>query len=241
MKERPILFSGEMMRAILDGRKGQTRRIIKPQPPPKTAAYSWLVSTDKKRDGCFVPRRAEGDDSWTAEQLTAAECGPPVRCPYGVPGDALWCREAIWLAHYECDDGEGGLDEHGLYVAPSTVWAPCDSLTSDGEPNVYYVATDDEPEDTDSCIWRKRPSIHMPRWASRVTLEVTEVRAERLQSITVEDIIREGFGRDDPRTSDVTLRSRFAAAWEAMHGVGSWNKNDWLWVVSFEVVSQPKP
>jgi len=185
MKERPILFSGPMVRAILEGRKTQTRRVVKPQP------------------GCD-PR----DD----EHLDMG------RCPYGQPGDRLWVREA-W--HTDERDLEYARAKHEDAMSDSPI---------------YYRA--DPENDNAGCTWR--PSIHMPRWASRITLEITRVRVERLQEISEKDAIAEGAdpylhpvhpGREGLRHVD-----GFRSLWESINGPGSWDANPWVWVIEFKRV-----
>lgn len=141
MKERPILFSGEMVRAILEGRKTQTRRVIKPQP-------------DSARNSVFVKSGFE------------TKHGYEIKCPYGQPGDRLWVRET---------------------------WGLWDTDPKDGpeRAKIFYRATDENRRDLRYQRWR--PSIHMPRWASRINLEITNIRIERVQDITEEDAKAEGL------------------------------------------------
>lgn len=181
IKERPILFSAPMVRAILAGTKTQTRRVIKPHPQMVT-------------DHRMAPW--EGDPAVLMELL--ASTGR--RCPYGQPGDRLWVREA---------------------------WADCDKLVR------YYADEDVHP------LRRKRPSIHMPRWASRITLEVTGVRVERLQDISEADALAEGVNvhpdhHGKPRTSIYSPVQAYRDLWESINGPGSWDANPWVWVVAFE-------
>ena len=150
-KERPIIFSGPMIRAILEGRKTQTRRIVKPNCLSKLS-------------------------------------------PYGRTGDRLWVRET-W----------GHNPEGPGYV-----------YRSDGDFDMKFHGD------------RWRPSIHMPRWASRITLEVTGVRVERLQDINEEDALAEG------------VEHAFRSLWESINGPGSWDANPWVWVVEFRRVSDGK-
>lgn len=186
MKERPILFSAPMVRALLDGAKTQTRRVVKPQPDS--------ISPDGM-PARFFHQRAIGS-------------GYPVqiRCPYGQPGDRLWVREA-W--------------------APKAIDPECTT--------VAYRATDDE------CNGPWKPSIHMHRWASRIDLEVTGVRVERLQDISQSDARAEGAPPSHPSIDRVSRefgyadfpRSWYAQLWEQINGAGSWDANPWVWAVSF--------
>lgn len=203
MVERPILFSGPMVRALLAGTKLQTRRILKPQP--------------RRVDG-GVPF---GDGpAWAhAEPGTAM-----MRCPYGQRGDRLWVREAFSGPHYRED-------------FPPALWSPSDAFWywADGNPSVGD--------------WTKpRPSIHMPRFASRITLEITSVRVERLQDISEADAIAEGCTRNHngyywggPHAVSglkqmATAISAYRDLWESINGPGSWKANPWVWVVEFERV-----
>lgn len=173
MKERPILFSAPMVRAILDGRKTQTRRIMKPQPEPCG-------------DGVLRPLITE--------------------CRYGYMGDRLWVRETF---------SDKGLPPGEVYYRAT---AENDGLTADEVANVRW-----------------KPSIHMPRWVSRITLEITHVRIERLMEISVEDAESEGWPGPDALN---TIRNAYPIAWyadlwESINGPGSWEANPWVWVVTF--------
>ncbi|NAP01990.1 hypothetical protein B1F73_15070 [Pseudomonas syringae] len=202
-KERPILFSAPMVRAILEGRKTVTRRACKPQPSPNAHTTS-----------------AEGSPmtSWweTGKDI--------VRCPYGQPGDRLWVREA-WQADAQVND-----------VAPREL--------SHGEP-IQYPADGASRQTGCSMITpgKTRPSIHMPRWVSRILLEITDVRVERLQEISRSDIRAEGLECPPELASDdvsPNYRDWYPAAWrelwESINGADSWNSNPWVWVVEFKRV-----
>ena len=190
-RERPILFSAEMVCAILDGRKTQTRRVVKPQPrdhgdqPPMPR---WGYSTDRKSSIVV---------SYPPDVFL------PKHCPYGAPGDLLWVREA-WADLR----GKG-------FGAPFAYRA--NALTHDGR------------EDADSKRCRTdfgvkwKPSIHMPREASRLTLRITEVRVERVQDISGEDSGAEGCQSG--------TRYEFALLWDSINakrGFG-WDANPWVW------------
>ena len=201
MKERPIIFSGPMVRAILAGRKTQTRRVVKPQPDSKIAdeAY-WNIGGFRLRD----------------------DAANPLPCPYGSPGDRLWVRETFSVEH--CYAG----------LPPSLL-----EFTSTG---IWYWA-DGNPHYGD---WTKpKPSIHMPRWASRITLEITGVRVERLNDISEVDAAEEGVrymgegeGYEDychgSGTWCTSSKASFTSLWESINGPGSWALNPWVWVVEFK-------
>lgn len=205
VKERPILFSGPMVRAILSGQKTQTRRIITPQPPEGQAIdrchYSstgWACCDDTGTRGCH--------------------CRDERRCPYGLPGDRLWVRET-WSASW---DGRPICN-----LKPSEY----DSLS-----RVWYRAENNRPT---YCETKWTPSIYMPRWASRITLEVTDVRVERLQDISEADAEAEGLARViDESNSPVppcTFTEAFADIWDKLNSQRgyAWGSNPWVWVVEF--------
>lgn len=186
MAERPILFSGDMVRAILDGRKTMTRRII------------------RKQDDVLGPKG--------------------VKMPF-VKGDVAWVRET-WSAPYRYAD-----------LKPRDRGGSC-----------WYWA-DGDPDHGD---WTSpTPSIHMPRWASRITLEITDVRVQRLQSISEEDALAEGFHRLKA-TGRIVLnrgdqyvgrywwnaKAAFAELWDSINGAGAWSANPWIWAISFKRVAQ---
>jgi hypothetical protein len=217
----PILFSEAMVVALADGRKSQTRRLLKGMPP---APNPWARNPgDQKHEAPYFDAiRPGGDkteknplgmtDQWCWWQIDDRMCAPIILCPYGKPGDRLWVREAWALvpaSAYRCS-----IDDHGAPI-PHRV-SPC------GQWWAVYRAGWER-----SAPGRWRPSIHMPRWASRVTLEVTAIRVQRLQDITDEDAIAEGF----------TSAMAFSAYWVMLHGAGAWNENPWVWVVDFGVVS----
>lgn len=211
MKERPIIFSAPMVRAILDGRKTQTRRAIKPQP---------TVSEQRLRE-----LGAWADDYTLSEQVNAAfQAGCiDAHCPYGRPGDRLWVRETWSIYDYECARRD----------QPEDVWVP--EKRSDlprpsslpRETRICYAA-DNAPGDEMVCY----SSIHMPRWASRITLEITGVRVERLQDISAFDALAEGV--IDWATGPTSPKQDYRELWESINGPGSWDANPWLWVIEFK-------
>lgn len=194
MSEHPILFSGPMVRAILEGDKTQTRRIVKPHPPASAPARIGTHDLDPDMGGGY----GFFDD----------EDGL-YRCPYGQPGDVLWVRETHWRLR-------------------------------DGSKSPVWYCADGEPPNTDERFHRKFPSIHMPRWACRLLLDVTEVRVERLQEISYADVISEGLTRwltDEQQTDSAhraAARKDFACLWDEINGKRApWDSNPFVWVVSF--------
>jgi hypothetical protein len=214
-KERPILFSAPMVRAVLAGTKTQTRRIAKF--PPTTSAF--VVSPE--RDGKWWPTN-RGD-----------YVGGGIVCPYGEPGDRLWVRETH--AQFAVGNRSG--------VAPQCV---AYRATCDEDGGFDYVNNGDEIMRLKVTKWT--PAIYMPRWASRITLEVTRVRVERLHDITEEDARAEGVEAMDGMFDEVELcriakiagssyedaRGWFAALWCQINGEDSWRANPWVWVVEFK-------
>jgi len=212
MKERPILFSAEMVRAILDGRKTQTRRVIKPQP-----ICTGTSGIDRFERGCL------GMDYWYPSS-PSGKIGifepPRYKCPYGVPGDRLWVRET-WL--------NAGVEIPGC--KPDEIWYRED------EDEAFAISC--EPHDQ-RPKWR--PSIFMPRWASRITLEVTGIRVERVQDIIEGDIRSEGvecpehdFHSGFCAGECSSLRGAFRTLWDSINKKRGyeWDVNPWCWVISF--------
>lgn len=217
MKERPILFSAPMVRAILAGQKTQTRRIVKHAHVAEADAWA-----------------GNGDGTWQLGvygEGGVAACMDLVRCPYGVPGDRLWVREMWCLAAPDRDCHLNGEPQ---------AWRP---RRDDGRW-AYYAATDDDVvnvDDDNRSPWK--PSIHMPRWASRLTLQVTSLRVERLQDISELDALAEGIeGRvvdgvlngEPGRYIVGTARDAFASLWDSINGERApWSSNPWVWAIEF--------
>ncbi|MBX5532678.1 hypothetical protein ISE23_28050 [Pseudomonas aeruginosa] len=209
-RERPILFNDQMVRAILEGRKTVTRRVMKPQP-------DFL--------GSMV-------DPNTPFKTLDAGLHARITCPYGEPGDRLWVREA-WAADAQVDA-----------IAPRDL--------SQGEP-IWFPADLSVRQTGCSMIskGRGRPSIHMPRWASRILLEITAVRVERLQDISEDQAEAEGtqgcvpycqspYDSDGAPACDcmnLTYKESFQALWSSINGAASWDANPWVWVVEFKRVT----
>jgi len=175
MKEHPILFSGEMVRAILDGRKTQTRRMIKNAGQVLSSAYK-----DHKLNIKIGDRY--------------------ISCPYGQPGDSLWVRET---------------------------WGICPDYNQ-----VRYRA--DRGMDAEAVGGKWKPSIYMRREYSRINLEITNIRVERLQDIDEADCQREGIYEGVDYSKGITYKTLYKNLWEKINGPGSWDLNPWVWVVEFK-------
>lgn len=205
MKERPILFSAPMVRALLDGTKTQTRRVMRDQP-----CMLW----DFNRGHLSI--RVRG-----AVYQAFSPSFPPVRCPYGQPGDRLWVRET-WAKPFDVPDAK--LEGRVTYRSDFRESHVLGMVRADGAM-------------ADRVKWK--PSIYMPRWASRITLEVTGVRVERLQDISVTDAIAEAVNvhqdhHGKPRTSIYSPVQAYRDLWESINGPDSWDANPWVWVVEFK-------
>lgn len=206
VKERPILFSGPMVRALLDGRKTQTRRAIKPA--PEVFDHQEPIRPEPRGGGAWIFMAYSDRPSY---QFATSDR----KCPYGVPGDRLWVRENIYQF--------GGPVEYA----------------ADGPPSFPRKLT---------------PSIHMRRAQARITLEITDVRVQRLQDITPEDAIAEGLTRrtgqletwwgngwdgDTPDPSACYFLSPvecYRALWNKINGPESWDANPWVWCLTFKRV-----
>jgi hypothetical protein len=208
-----------MVRAILDGRKTQTRRVVK-NAPTEPEAEAVMVHGAL----CFGVRGNPGTGRETFH-FTHGEEGEhnAFRCPYGVPGDLLWVREECWL--YGRWLAEGGVTATGR---PKRSFGLIGQQVRYENPGFHHVAYYGGAEG-----WGWRPSIHMPRWASRITLRVTKVRVERLQEISEADALAEGVLLEFYDDS----RDAYADLWEHINGPGSWDANPWVWVVGFEYVN----
>lgn len=228
MTSRPILFSAPMVRALLAGTKTQTRRILKPQPTDAMwDAARANLGGDTARAYPVVHRTfgigLRRDDGAFSD---VGFIEPNMQCPYGKPGDRLWVRETWGLhRHFDITDWE----------RRSVAGLSSDQVLS-GLALDYQA---DWSANQEHCFWR--PSIHMPRWASRITLEITGVRVERLQGITGRDVLAEGVdnGKSNPAMGqryEIMQRLAFAGLWESINGPGSWDANPWVWVVEFKRV-----
>ncbi|ASM31540.1 TPA: hypothetical protein ACKQDC_001373 [Serratia marcescens] len=216
MKERPVIFNGEMVRAILDGRKTQTRRAISDR-------HLHLIDVASQVGECYPLE--SGIDHANSQSYYREHC------PFGRVGDRLWVRET---------------------------WA---DVNHDGHPAIAYRADDglrfigeDDGEEEDPNLekywfaqWYAdlisgaegnwRPSIHMPRWASRITLEITAVRVERLNDIGVDDAKAEGVKAGVcPGHEHMMHQVAFSELWQSIYGEESWRANPWVWVIEFRRV-----
>ena len=217
-KAGPILFSAPMVRALLDGTKTQTRRIMKVQPPDENYQLCTLVSSTARED-------IDGSHHWAKPGLDMKQ--PYFRSPYGYNGDRLWVRESSQPIMHE---SLGASPEHDQY----------DYKTGKGYA-VNYPATDGVEEFYDLSVdrfsSRITPSIHMPRWASRITLEITEVRVQRLQYISDYDATAEGVCENGISCEHSSShRDMFRTLWESINGPESWDANPWVWAISFDLL-----
>jgi len=204
MRERGIIFNAEMVRAVLEGRKTQTRRIMKVQPVSPELELSRIIeSTRRTEDGKFFWREPGSFVNNRRSVLFS--------CPFGEVGDRLWVRET-WA------EAGGSAPELQLYRAnyPTHV------------PSKY-----ENVPPAESIRWR--PSIHMPRWASRIKLEITGVRVERLTALSDDDARNEGCPAQLPHNPEDEHQARtwFRGLWSEMYGEESWQANPWVWVIEF--------
>jgi len=210
MKERPIIFNSEMVNAILEGRKTQTRRVIKPQ----LQRVGW-------NEGVF---------------FKGNYYGLPKTIPFSV-GDRLWVRETFAL--YQTVDyivKPDGRSFNEISDGFAAYRADGHDSISDLKEHIKLMSDSSfEAVEVDGDKWK--PSIHMPRWASRITLEVTDVRIERLLSIKYDEIYKEGIEeKPDPKSGiDHTRAERFMKLWNSIYG--NWEDNPWVWVVEFKLFS----
>lgn len=211
IKERPILFSAPMVRAILEGRKTVTRREVK-----KKAALDCLAAG-------FEP-------------AFLALPGNADLCPYGKVGDRLWVRETWYCDHLEVT--------RGPYLKPDDL----DIGEALNNGTLVYAADGLAPYEQEQPTWK--PSIHMPRWACRILLEITDVRVERLNAISDEQALAEGvrlytdhaelgnwYHVDGIETYSAEPRKSFELLWSLINGADSWTANPWVWVVEFKRVT----
>lgn len=251
-KEHPILFSTAMVRATLDNRKTQTRRVIKPQPHYADGVWSYSSNRPDRLGSCWK-------NGFNLSRLTVTR----ELCPHGKIGDRLWVREGWWdLGSVENGKWVGRCSLHT--VGPRYV-ADCSDPFAEGIGGVVQpIKCHWKESKLFHATWRKRPSIHMPKWACRLWLEITNIRVERVQNISEEDAIAEGlteyfWPKDLPaeilaRTQGkrhwnhvIMKRGRKVNVWDsaikafrelwddmnAKRGSG-WEINPWVWVIEFK-------
>ena len=222
MKERGMIFNGEMVRAILDGRKTQTRREVKLNLDIACLAttYDWATSlTANHYQGLTeeqIQQKAESLRGVIHPVILGNGQMVSILCPHGKPGDRIWVRET-WA------EAGASAPDLKLYRAnyPEHV------------PSIY-----ENVPPAEEIRWT--PSIHMPRTASRILLEINGLRVERLQSITLGDICKEvGCGLYDFRPATHGFQV-WEELWKSIYGAESWNANPWVWVIEFERVEAEK-
>ncbi|ELS1883572.1 TPA: hypothetical protein ACNV3W_003016 [Raoultella ornithinolytica] len=251
MKERGMIFNGEMVRALLSGRKTQTRRSMKVQPSEGFMPMNMALEPDYKarwytpgivdKEGYLQPA--------SKEVFGVANENDGYSCPFGAVGDRIWVRET-----FACLGNEDGC---------AIDWN--DNLVKGGGPDaarIYRASCEQKPGNyglwsiPDDAFWKPHtdemqfegawvPSIHMPRWASRILLEITDVRVERLNSISQEDAQAEGmeltgwrptYSDPDSGGEVMTPYDNFAELWSSIYGDESWQANPWVWVIEFKRV-----
>ncbi|MBO2025454.1 hypothetical protein J4733_06120 [Klebsiella pneumoniae] len=228
--ERGMIFNAEMVRALLSGRKTQTRRIIKPQPEATLSGSlsgKWL---SRPLNGLLLPK---------IEDIA-------IHCPFGAVGDRIWVRETWGVVSHELM--RMVESNHGRQTGRLRLFMKCRLATAITlvTPFMQLMAIspgdDDGYEDGRSC-WK--PSIHMPRAASRILLEITTVRVERLNAISEEDARAEGIidggclncGEPEPcgcANPEPDATDAFAYLWQSIYGQENWNANPRVWVIYFE-------
>lgn len=228
MKERPILFTGPMVRAILEGRKTQTRRLsglenvntypgsLSGDSPMGPLGYRGLCPSDYYLRDKKAYARSPELYHWLLGQQSGELNPIPIKCPYGKTGDRLWVRET-WGAIQRYDL----LPPTGIPIGSSVGYAATADIST-------WCQTG-----CDGAAGKWRPSIFMPRWASRISLEITGVRVERLQSISAADIEAEGIG--ESWWPESNLKAQWEKGWDKINGKRApWESNPWVWVIEFK-------
>lgn len=220
-RETGILFRAPMVKAILEGRKTQSRRIVKAKNSDPSRCINMSTLMANVNEWRYQNGRWFGIDGY--DTLVYANC------PYGSVGDRLWVRET-WC-HKVDDDGRIMYNAEGNYDT-SCFWYRADGvdpICTDGDGGTAW-----NKDGSMKSPWV--PSIHMPRWASRITLEITGVRVERLKEISEEDAKAEGvkFGTFEPNECRTCARGAFMDLWESINGKDSWLLNPWVWVIEFK-------
>lgn len=219
MKERPILFSAPMVQAIMAGTKTQTRRAVKPQPDAEHGGEPyWFIG---------------GYRAWRIREVTdvlRSGSHNELSCPYGQPGDRLRVKEAAWMW---CERRPNGLTKTGrqkwkyVPMRAAGIWYAADHRT---KPTIDIVS----PDTGNQWGWRLKIGRFLPAWASRITLEVTGVRVERLLDISEADAREEGVVPGKYQGLERAAARAYSDLWEDINGPGSWSANPWVWCVSFK-------
>lgn len=238
MKDRPILFSAPMVRALLDGSKTQTRRLCK---PANEAALSYVVGPYEERAD-LAPVHFGDEEAYLR-----------FACPYGQPGDRLWVRETFRLTDTFDPDSPARVAERCIDAGNKTPWAPIQYEADGAQRDWHHVGM--PPHDgTSPKAGKTRVSIHMPRWASRILLEIVSVRVERLHDLSEADAIAEGIEQMPCEVPNTRLwrnyrpangwtprvvipQNSFRSLWESINGEEDWLSNPWVWVVEFKRVA----
>ena len=213
MKERGMIFNAEMVRALLDGRKTQARRPIKWK-------QTRFTEIGEREDGSKWP--------WSEDAEHTCDFWHP--CPFGAVGDRIWVREAYRFPASLDDVSPTGVGEMAVATGYRKPWAPTfyefTGTFIDG-----WKGFETPPKVSDAG--KLRPSIHMPRWASRILLEITDVRVERLRSMSQDDARAEGvIAASGPLEAGLAFRE----LWDSIYGEESWQANPWVWVIEFKRV-----
>ena len=242
VKSRPILFSGAMVRALLDGSKTQTRRVVKnfPEYEKGTIAPQEKRGEPKKHEAPYFDNYRNGkktetnprgeSENWCWWDEYDRMGNGWLKCPYGKPGDRLWVREAWW--HRKTEFIEQAGFEGGMIVR-----------MENGQPSGFHENREFNPSNHPN-LWAKKSPRFMPRWASRIELEIVSVRVERLNDISQADCIAEGGPPSHPSIDSVSRsygypdfpRSWYAQLWESINGKGSWMDDPFVWVIEFKRV-----
>ncbi|MDZ0181745.1 morphogenetic protein [Klebsiella quasipneumoniae] len=229
MTERGMIFNAEMVRAILAGRKTQTRRIMKVQPESNQLGLLLITDSTRHSDiGRYHWAESNATGNYVRSKLFA--------CPFGAVGDQIWVRETFQGPLFNYEQMDEYLEDSSKFEKPEF----CQYAAEGGHRPEYQDADDNLRHG-----WR--PSIHMPRWASRILLEITDVRVERLNAISEEDARAEGIidggclncGEPEPcgcANPEPDATDAFAYLWQSIYGQESWNANPWVWVIEFKRV-----
>lgn len=236
MKERPILFSAPMVRAILAGKKTQTRRVVRLPADAKQVRY-WAPPSGRSQPGWCDP----GVNYWTPDSSGEGDSNHVDPCPYGQPGDRLRVKEAAWMWCERVPNGitkTGRKKWHYVPMREAPVHYAADRKT---KPAINVVS----PDTGNEWGWRLKIGRFLPGWASRIDLEVTGVRVERLNDISEADAVAEGIQQCEGGAMDYLANdyaqgyspaSSFRSLWQSINGADSWAANPWVWCVEFKRV-----